>query len=288
MKLDPLSQEACAFYVGALRALRAAGVPFLVGGAYAMERYTGLSRNTKDLDVFVHPRDTDAALAALAAAGHETEIAFPHWLGKAHCGDDTVDIIYSSGNGFAAVDDEWFEHAVDDTVLGVPAKLCPPEETIWSKAFIMERERYDGADIAHLLRACAEALDWPRLLRRFGSHWHVLLSHLVLFTFIYPSERARIPGWVFNELVGRLRNELEHPPSSDRLCRGTLISRAQYLVDVESWGYRDARLAAPATMSPEDLAVWTAAIEDSAQPRPVTDGTITPAGTSFHAGGGAR
>src|SRR5512134_199782 len=91
MKPEPLSQEACAFYVGALRALRAAGVPFLVGGAYAMERYTGLSRNTKDLDVFVHPRDTDAALAALADAGHQTEIAFPHWLGKAHCGDDTVD-----------------------------------------------------------------------------------------------------------------------------------------------------------------------------------------------------
>jgi hypothetical protein len=288
MTTEALSQDACVFYVRALNALADARVPFLVGGAYAIERYTGLARNTKDLDLFVRSRDCDPALAALAAAGHETEVAFPHWLAKAHCGEDTVDVIFSSGNGFAEVDDVWFEHAVDDVVLGVPVKLCPPEETIWSKAFIMERERYDGADIAHLVRACADDLNWPRLLRRFGAHWHVLLSHLVLFTFIYPSERARVPAWVFRELLGRMQNEVEQPPAADRLCRGTLISRAQYLVDVECWGYRDARLAAPATMSPEELAVWTAAIDDGAQPRPSGDPDAQPAEARPHADRGAR
>ncbi len=57
---------------------------------------------------------------------------------------------------------------------------------IWSKAFIMERERYDGADIAHLILACGRDLDWRRLLGRFGRRWRVLLSHLVLFGFVYP------------------------------------------------------------------------------------------------------
>jgi hypothetical protein len=33
------------------------------------------------------------------------------------------------------------------------------EEVIWSKAFVTERERYDGADIMHVLLACAETLD---------------------------------------------------------------------------------------------------------------------------------
>ena len=28
---------------------------------------------------------------------------------------------------------------------------------IWSKAFIMERERFDGADVAHLLLHCLES-----------------------------------------------------------------------------------------------------------------------------------
>ncbi len=137
---------------------------------------------------------------------------------------------------------------------------------MWSKAFIMERERYDGADVAHVLRACAATLDWPRLIRRFGPHWHVLLSHLVLFAFVYPSERHLVPDWVVRELSGRFVQEMGLPPSPARVCRGTLLSRAQYLVDIERWGYRDARLEAPATMTPEQVDTWTAAIEDGARP----------------------
>ena len=34
----------------------------------------------------------------------------------------------------------------------MPALVVPAEEMIWSKAFIQERERFDGADIHHLLR----------------------------------------------------------------------------------------------------------------------------------------
>lgn len=38
-------------------------------------------------------------------------------------------------------------------VLGIPVQLCPPEEMLWSKSYVMERERYDGAEVMHLLRA---------------------------------------------------------------------------------------------------------------------------------------
>lgn len=259
-------QDTCAFYATALETLLEARVPFLVGGAWALERYTGIWRDTKDLDVFVRPRDCRRVLRLLARAGHETELTFPHWLAKARCGDEVVDIIFSSGNGFAQVDDAWFEHSVEATVLGLPVRLCPPEETIWSKAFIMERERFDGADILHLFRAMSPGLDWRRLLDRFGPHWHVLLSHLILFAFVYPGERWRIPDWILRELIGRLQSELADPVSGERLCRGTLLSRAQYLVDVERWGYRDARLAAPATMTAEEVAHWTAAIDDAERP----------------------
>ncbi|MDC8448805.1 MAG: hypothetical protein LV473_10645 [Nitrospira sp.] len=47
-------------------------------------------------------------------------------------------------------------------------------------------ERYDGADIAHLLHVRSEKLDWGWLLWRFDRQWRVLLSHLVLFGFVYP------------------------------------------------------------------------------------------------------
>ena len=174
------------------------------GGAYAFERYTGIGRHTKDFDLFIHPRDVQPALDTLRAAGCDTKLCFPHWLGKAHCGEDVVDLIFSSGNGVALVDDLWFQHSVTEHVLDVPVRLIPAEEMIWSKAFVMERERFDGADVAHILRACAETLDWPRLLQRFDGYWRVLLQHLVMFGFIYPSERARIPAAVLRELMSRL------------------------------------------------------------------------------------
>jgi hypothetical protein len=112
----------------------------------------------------------------------------------------------------------------------------------WSKAFIMERERYDGADIAHLLRACGERMDWQRLVDRFGPHWRVLLSHLILFSFVYPNERGQVPDWVIIELLRRVQQEMNNSPSPNRLCQGTFLSSTQYLADLERWGYQDGRL----------------------------------------------
>jgi hypothetical protein len=258
--LDP---DTFAFYGRSMKALHDAGVRFLVGGAYAFERYTGIARHTKDFDIFVRPTDLDEVFTVLAGAGCETEITFPHWLGKARCGTDLVDIIFSSGNGVAIVDETWFEYAVDDTVLGVPVKLMPAEEMLWSKGYIMERERYDGADIAHIIHARAGCLDWRRVLLRFGRHWRVLFSHLVLFGFIYPAARARIPAWVMQELTRRLQRETASVPVTDAtaVCRGPLLSRSQYLPDIERGGYRDARLTHESAMNESDVELWTEGIK---------------------------
>jgi hypothetical protein len=249
------------FYRRVLIAMNEANIPFMVGGAYALERYTGIWRDTKDLDVFIHPDDCERGLRALAGVGCQTELTFPHWLGKAYCGEYFADLIFSSGNGTARVDDGWFEHAVDADLLGLPIKLCPVEETIWSKSFVMERERYDGADIAHLLRACSSRLDWQRLLQRFGPHWRVLYSYLILFGFIYPSHRGEIPTWVVDELARKLAAENALPPSAEQVCQGTLLSREQYLIDIQHWGYKDARLLPAGNMTRAETERWTAAID---------------------------
>lgn len=257
--VDPESS----FYRDVLQVLDASGVPVLVGGAYALAAYTGIERRTKDLDLFLRRADYGRAGRALGAAGYDTELKFPHWLGKVHAGAYFVDLIFDSGNGLTHVDDAWFEHAADADVLGVNAKIVPVEEMIWSKSFLMERERYDGADVAHLLQACADRIDWSRLLERMGSNWRVLLSHLVLFGFVYPAERARIPAWVMNQLLDRLRDEISAPAPSVDVCRGTLVSREQYLHDVQREGYTDGRLPPSGTMSAEDIASWTDAIAES-------------------------
>ncbi|HET7458390.1 MAG TPA: hypothetical protein VFJ74_12140, partial [Gemmatimonadaceae bacterium] len=201
--------DAQAVYRHVLESLRSGDVDFLVGGAYAFTRYTGIERSTKDFDVFVRYTDRVRALDVLADAGFDTEETFPHWLAKAFWDEDFVDVIYSSGNGVAPVDDGWFSHAPEADVLGVRAKICPAEEMLWSKAFVMERERYDGADVIHLIRCGAETLDWERLLDRFGARWRVLLSYVLLFGFVYPGERTRIPRRVIEDLLARLGPELD-------------------------------------------------------------------------------
>jgi hypothetical protein len=246
------------FYRRTLHVLSDAQVPFLVGGSHAFLHYTGIVRDTKDLDLFVQAADLDRALEALAQSGYRTEITFSHWLAKAIQGDDFVDLVFASGNGVARVDDQWFEHSVEAQVLGMPVRLAPPEELVWQKAFVMERERFDGADIMHLILRCGPGLDWPRILERFAGNWRLLLSYLVLFTFVYPGERAAIPAGVLESLLADLREGGDEPA---KVCQGTLVSRSQYLVDIGRWGFRDARIAPHGAMTPEQAVYWTWAID---------------------------
>jgi hypothetical protein len=240
-------------------ALQDADIPFLIGGAYVVEIYTGVSRRTKDFDLYLRPQHVDLALDALKRAGYKTKRTFPHWLAKAARGRDCVDLIFRAGNGLCEVDDSWFERAHNSRFLGLQVKLCAPEEMIWMKAYIMERERFDGADVAHIIQSCAEKLNWAHLVCRFGSDWRVLLSHLVLFGYIYPAERDKIPAAIMDDLIARLRSE-ERTAGADRVCRGTLLSRKQYLLDIRERGFRDARLEARGHMNAKDIAHWTKAI----------------------------
>ena len=269
---DEVPPHTAAFFRRALQVLSDAGVPFLVGGAFAHACFTGIRRPTKDLDLFIRRGDYDRAAALMQGEGWRAELTYPHWLAKVYAGSDFIDLIFNSGNGVSPVDDLWFRDNAQAEVLGVPVRIANMEDGLLSKAFIMERERFDGADIAHLLLSQAEEVDWPLLVQRFGSHWRVLLAHLTLFGYIYPGERHRVPSWVMQELTRRLAAETALAPETDpHVCAGTLLSRAQYLHDVRQLGFVDGRLTPASTMTPQDVAVWTDAIaapDAGAGPRP--------------------
>lgn len=258
---EEVEPETADFYRRALRTLADAEIPFLVGGAFAHACFTGIRRSTKDLDLFIRREDYDRVTQLMEAKGWRTELTFPHWLGKVYAGEEFIDLIFNSGNGVTPVDDRWFDDNAQAEILGVPVLVANMEDSLMSKAFIMERERYDGADVAHTIQVNAERIDWRKLVRRFGSHWRVLLAHLTLFGFIYPGERHRIPDWVMQELAARLVAETQQPPREDlHVCAGTLLSREQYLHDVENLGYVDGRLTPASTMTPQDVQTWTEAI----------------------------
>lgn len=58
--------------------------------------------------------------------------------------------------------------------------------------------------------------------------------------------------------MARLRDE---QAEDGRVCRGTLLSREQYIVDLKR-GYTDARLPPGGSMSSEQVTIWTAAMLD--------------------------
>ncbi|AGP39326.1 hypothetical protein [Sorangium cellulosum] len=233
--------------VRALESLLCAGVPFMVAGAYAFFAYTGIFRDTKDLDVMLEEREVPAAFRALERIGFETALLDPRWIGKAYAGDRFIDLIFSSSNGLAVVDGGWFEHARPATILGHSCLIAPVEEIIFTKAFVDERERYDGADVNHLIYACGDEMDWERLLDRFGPHWEVLFAHVTLYRFVYPGARSRVPEWLVAELCRRTLEQSRAGDAPLRVCRGNLISRRQYAHDYEELGL----VAAPAGPAPE-------------------------------------
>ena len=233
---DEKTQE---FYVDALKALDDESIPYAVGGGYAMAHYTGIARNTKDLDIFVCEPDHRRVLDVLGLRGYRTEYFYPFWIAKALCGESFIDILYNSGNGICTGDPSWFDKTEPFILHGYPTRLIPPEEQLWSKAFVQDRDRYDGADIAHLILGRGKSFDWERLIRRFKGHERVLMAHLILFGYVYPSEPDCVPGHVMHRLSTLISNER---PWGQRVCRGTNIAQKSYLVDIHQFGFQDARL----------------------------------------------
>jgi hypothetical protein len=230
-------------YKRALEALKAAGVPNIVAGAYAIYEHTGLYRKTKDLDLFVEPSTVVSAARALRDAGFVTRLEDAHWLAKATMGDHFVDVIYGMGNGVARIDEEWIRHSKPGILAAIPVRFAPAEELIWHRLFIGERHRHDMSDVLHLILCVGDTLDWERLVRRTGPHWPLLLAQLLTFSYVYPGYRSNVPQWVFDQLLDRARTTTDSDPADADLTRGPLISQFSFTIDVREWGFVDPRAA---------------------------------------------
>jgi hypothetical protein len=239
-KKDPaLMNEAEAFYAESLRLLKETGIPFLLAGTYAVSAYTGIQRPTKDLDVFCKAGGYPRILARFQELGYAAEIEDERWIAKVRKGAHFFDVIFNSTAGIMPVTDAWFADARAATVYGVEVRILAPTELVWSKCFVQNRERYDGADVAHVILKQHETIDWQRLLAHMEPYWEVLLMHILNFRFIYPSERGHIPRWLFDELLDRLAAQANLPVPQTRACRGRLFSPHDYLIDVKEWGFAD-------------------------------------------------
>jgi hypothetical protein len=235
----PASPQAEAFYVKSLKALQASRIPFLIAGTYAVSAYTGITRPTKDIDVFCRAGDYPRILSLFQELAFKTEIEDPRWIAKVRYKKHFFDVIFNSKTAATPIGDHWFHENHAARIHGIEVQIVPPTELVWSKVFIQDRTRYDGADIAHMILKQSAAIDWKRLLSYMEQYWEVLLIHLLNFRFIYPTERACVPDWLFDELMERVRNQAQMPKPQTQVCRGRLFSPADYLVDIADWGFGD-------------------------------------------------
>jgi len=237
-KFEP-PPEAVGFYVESLKLLKESGVPFLLSGTYALACFTGITRPTKDLDVFCKPSDAPRILAFFQERGFRIEVEDVRWIGKVWQGENFFDVIFNISSASIPITDEWFAEAYEAEVYGTTVRVTPPTQFILSKLFLQTRYRYDAADIVHAILIKHDEIDWKWLLSSMELYWEVLLINILNFRFVYPTERDLIPRWLYEELLERLKNQDAMPPAQIKICRGRLISPTDYVIDVTEWGFAD-------------------------------------------------
>src|SRR5437016_7358146 len=244
-----LPPEAENLYSEVLTALNENGVPYAVAGAVSLEKYTGIWRETKDLDLFMESQNVRKALSVLERRGFRCETLDPVWLSKAHRGEYFVDLISGMSNATIVVDDSWFKRTQPAVIAGVQSRIISAEDLIASKVFVLRRERFDGADIAHIIYRTKGQLEWRRILELISEHWEILLWALILFRYIYPAHTNYVPAELWQDLLSRYMHLVQHPPA-DAPFRGSLVDDNIFSIDVKDWGlediesgYRERRLA---------------------------------------------
>lgn len=236
---DRHKKEAEAFYKEALTLLNESGTNYMLGGGFAMFHYTGIYRDTKDLDVFCKSSEYPKIMQHFADHGYKTELTDVRWLAKVFKGDHFMDIIFDTVNNICKVDDSWYEHSTTGVLFDVPIRYIPAEELLWCKIYVQNREHFDGADVNHILLRYGKKLNWKRVMDRLDQHWHLLLSQFLIFQFIYPADyHAIIPKDLFDELMRRAHQQYDLPAAVEKVCRGPIIDQTQYAIDIKDWDYK--------------------------------------------------
>jgi Nucleotidyl transferase of unknown function (DUF2204) len=230
-----IPEEQSELFREVLTALEERQIPYAVSGAFALRQHTGICRSTKDLDLFMTACTGLKVLPYLRRCGFECEVRDPVWLAKARKGDFFVDLITGMSNGVFVVEDSWIQRATPAMVHGVETRVLAPEELVASKIFVTRRERFDGADIAHVIYGTYLSFDWDRELHLVGEHWEMLLWSLLLFRYVYPAQTHYVPAAVWSELLRRLQSEIARP-NSEAKFRGSLVDDNMFAIDLNEWG----------------------------------------------------
>jgi hypothetical protein len=204
------------------------GVPFLLGGGFALATFTGSWRDTKDIDFYIKPQDRRKVVRCLAEAGFSDYFhQQPYdrkWIHRSVRSNVIVDTIWAMANQRARVDDLWFERAGSVLIRDEELGVVPMEELLWCKLYIMQRDHCDWTDAFNLVHAQGREMDWGHLLNRLGEDTPLLKAMLTIYGWLCPKGARELPK--------TLRDRLElMPPSPGASLRRDHIR----LLDSRAW-----------------------------------------------------
>jgi hypothetical protein len=139
------------------QALRAADIPFLLGGSLASWARGG-PESRHDLDLMIREQDAEPALAALEAAGMRPEHPPEEWLVKAWDGDVLVDLIFSPKG--LPIDDEVLARGETMSVLAMEMRVMAIEDVVITKLMALNEHALRYESLLEIARALREQIDW--------------------------------------------------------------------------------------------------------------------------------
>jgi len=204
-----------------MRALREAQVEFLVGGGFARAAFTGYWRDTKDIDLYVRPEDRARAQRALTKAGfadYYEKLAYDRrWIYRSYKRNVIVDVIWAMANQRAQVDAGWFRQAAQLRIRGERLCLVPPEELLWCKLYIIQRDRCDWTDVFNLVHEHGPRMDWAYLIRRLEDDVPLLQSMLNVYGWLCPEAVKKLPASLWRRLAAAQKATRSRRPTHDRI-----------------------------------------------------------------------
>jgi hypothetical protein len=226
---DIVEEAQWALYEEVMDAAAGARIPFAIGGAFGLATYTGIQRNTKDLDLYVLPPDRARAIDVVSRLGltdYFDRVPYDRdWIYRATRGGMIVDIIWAMANQRAEVDGWWMSGPLVQ-LRGRRVKVLPPEAILWDKLYIMQRERCDWPDVLNLLYCEGQKLEWEELLKRLGDDLPLLSGALAVFRWISPGAAAKLPDWLWPAV---------HLPSDQNGSAPEIVPERVAWLDTRPW-----------------------------------------------------
>ncbi len=190
--------------------------------------YAGQWRNTKDIDLYILPAERDRMIQVVTDLGlgdyYEKQSYDRKWIYRSYKEDTIVDLIWAMANQRAVVDETWLE-GPEVQVDGERFHLIAPEEALWSKVYVMQRERCDWPDALNLLFGVGPELNWRRVLDRIKEDAPLLSGLLTVFGWVCPDGARELPSWIWGELGARSPEE----------GNGEVTARHAPLLDSRPW-----------------------------------------------------